>query len=240
MRKVCAKMVAKVLTEEKKLQRLNACRDILQKVEADGKLLENVITGDKSWVFQYNPETKRQSCHLKSASSPRPKKVRMERLQVKEMLITFFDHYGLVHHVFVPQGQIVKQLFYKEVLTRLVNKIRQKRRASLARKTWISHHDNAPAHTALSMKQYLVSKETTTMHHPSYSLDLASSDFFLFPKLRGILKGTRFEGVEDIKTSAWRTTLKPSQKRNFHSALKRGQQEWKTASKPMVFFERDN
>ena len=135
MRKVCAKMVPKILTEEKKLQRLNACRDILKKVEADGKLLENVITGEKSWVFQYNPETKRRSCHLKSASSPRPKKVRMERLQVKEMLITFFDHYGLVHHVFVPQGQIVKQLFYKEVLTRLVNKIRQKRRASLARKT---------------------------------------------------------------------------------------------------------
>ena len=61
MRKVCAKMVPGLLTEEQKTQRLNACRDILQQMEADEKLLENVITGDELWVFQYNPETKRQS-----------------------------------------------------------------------------------------------------------------------------------------------------------------------------------
>ena len=58
MRKVCAKMVPRLLTEEQKAQRLNACRDILQQMEADEKLLKNVITGDESWVFQYDPETK--------------------------------------------------------------------------------------------------------------------------------------------------------------------------------------
>ena len=62
MRKVCmVKMVPRLLTEEQKAQRLNACRDILQQMEADKKFLENVITGDESWVSQYDPETKRQS-----------------------------------------------------------------------------------------------------------------------------------------------------------------------------------
>ena len=126
MRKVCAKMMPRLLTEEQKAQRLNACRDILQQMEADEKLLENVITGDKSWVFQYDPETKRQSRQWRSVSSPRPKKSRMQRSQVKVMLITFFDHQGMVHRELVPQGQTVNQHFYKEVLTRLVNKIRQK------------------------------------------------------------------------------------------------------------------
>ena len=93
-------------------------------MEADEKLLENVITGDESWVFQYDPETKRQSRHWKSVSSPRPKKAHMQCSQVKVMLITFFDHQGMVHYEFVPQGQTVNQHFYKEVLTRLVNKIR--------------------------------------------------------------------------------------------------------------------
>ena len=46
MRKVCAKMVPRLMTEEQKVKRLNACRDILQQLEADSKLLENVITGD--------------------------------------------------------------------------------------------------------------------------------------------------------------------------------------------------
>ena len=66
MRKLCAKMVPRLLTEEQKAQRLNACRDILQQMEADEKLLENVITGDESWVFQYDTEIKRQSRQWKS------------------------------------------------------------------------------------------------------------------------------------------------------------------------------
>ena len=46
MRKVCAKMVPKLLIEEQKAQRLNACQEILEQMEADEKLLKNVITGD--------------------------------------------------------------------------------------------------------------------------------------------------------------------------------------------------
>ena len=110
------------------------------------------------------------------------KKACMQCSQVKVMLITF-DHHGIVHHEFVPQGQKVNQHFYKEVLTCLVNKICQQQRASWAGKTWILHHDNAPAHTALSMKQFLISKDITRLHHPSYLPALAPCDFFLFPKL---------------------------------------------------------
>ena len=152
----------RLLTKEQKVHRLNVCQDILQQLEADDKLLENVIKGDELSVFQYDPETKQQTRQSKSESSPRPKKARKQRSQVKVMLITFFDHNGLLHQEFVPQRQTVNQLFYEEVLTRLVNKIRQKQRASWAQKTWTLHHDNAPAHTALSVKQFLVSKEITT------------------------------------------------------------------------------
>ena len=125
----------------------------------------------------------------------------------------------MVHHEFVPQEQTVNQHFYKEVVTRLVNKFRQKQRASWAGKTWFLHHDNAPAHTALSMKQFLVWKEITTLHHPPYSLDLAPGDFFLFPKLKRILKGTRFQEVEDIKTSVMRH-LKTITKEEFWQCFK--------------------
>ena len=133
-------------------------------MEANEKLLENVITGDKSWAFQYDLETKRQSHQWKSVSSPRPKKAHKQRSLVTVILIAFFDHQRMVHHEFVPQGQTVNQQFYKEVLTRLVNKIYQKQRSSWAGKTWILHHDNAPAHTALSMKQ--LSRKIAMLHHP--------------------------------------------------------------------------
>ena len=188
-------------------------------MEVDEKLLENVITGDESWVFQFDPKTKRQSRQWKSVSSPGPKKARMQHSQVKVMLITFFDHQEMVHHEFILQGQTVNQHFYKEVLTRLVNNIRQKRRASWAGKTWILHHGNAPAHTALSVKQFLFSKEITTLHHPPYSPDLAPCYFFLFPKLKGILNGTCFQGVRDIKTSVTRH-LETITKKEFSQCFK--------------------
>jgi len=46
-------------------------------------LLKRVVTGDESWIFEYDPLTKRQSLERKrafewkSALSPRPKKARM-------------------------------------------------------------------------------------------------------------------------------------------------------------------
>ena len=69
------------------------------------------------------------------------------------------------------------------------------------------------------MKQFLVSKEITLLHHPPYSPDLAPCDFFLFPKLKRILKGRCFQGVEDIKTSVTRH-LKTITKEEFSQCFK--------------------
>ena len=169
----------------------------------------SILSGNKT------TESSVEKCVLAQAT----KKACMQCSQVKVMLITFFDDQGIVHHEFVPQGQTVNQHFYKEVLTCLVNKIRQKLRAFWAGKPWILHYHNAPAHTALSVKQFLVSKEITTLHHPPYSPNLAPCDFFLFPKLKGILKRTRFQGVEDIKTSMTRH-LKTITKEEFLQCFK--------------------
>ena len=38
-----------------------------------------------------------------------------------------------------------------------------------------------------------------TLEQPLYSPDLAPCDFFVFPKLKGVIKGTRFSDVEAIK-----------------------------------------
>ena len=103
------------------------CRDILEQLEAEPALLGRVITGDETWVFEYDPETKRQSMQWKSPTSPRPKKARMSKSKVKLMLIAFFDSKGIVHLEFIPQGQTVNQYVYKEVLQRLIRSVRDKR-----------------------------------------------------------------------------------------------------------------
>lgn len=199
MRKVCAKMVPKLLTADHKDNRTNVCRNILQMIEEEPDFLGKVITGDETWVFQYDPETKRQSLQWKTPASPRPKKARMSKSKIKVMLITFFDQRGLVHHEFVPEGQTVNQHFYKEVLGRLYERVRRCRRNLWENQSWLLHHDNAPAHTALSVRRFLTSKQVTCLEHPPYSPDLAPCDFWLFPKMKAVLKGRHFASVEDIK-----------------------------------------
>ena len=90
-RKVCAKMVPKLLSDEQKEHRKELCLDLLQRTENEPDLLNSIITCDETWVFTYDPETKRQSMQWKSTSSPRPKKARMSRSKFKDVLIVFFD-----------------------------------------------------------------------------------------------------------------------------------------------------
>ena len=81
MRKVSAKMVQKELTEEQKQRRVTICRDLLERQDA---ILGRVVTGDETWVYQYDPETKRQSAQWNTASSPRPKTFRRSNRESKK------------------------------------------------------------------------------------------------------------------------------------------------------------
>ena len=71
------------------------------------------------------------------------------------------DIRGIVHYEIVPTGQTVNQVYYLEVLKRLREKVRRKRPEHFANNSWILHHDNAPAHTALSVKEFLATKQIT-------------------------------------------------------------------------------
>ena len=104
----------------------------------------------------------------------------------------------LLHYEFVPTGQTVNQVYYLVVLKRLCEKVRRKRSELLANNSWILHHDNAPAHMALPLREFLATKQITVLEHPAYSPDLAPSDFFLFPKIKEILKGRHSYDIDDI------------------------------------------
>jgi len=106
-----------------------------------------------------------------------------------------------IHYEFVPTGQIVNQVYYLDVLKRLREKVRPKRLKLFANNSWILHHDNAPAQTALSVSEFLATKQITVLEHPACSLDLAPSNYFLFLKIKEILKGRHFDDIHDIRSN---------------------------------------
>jgi len=105
----------------------------------------------------------------------------------------------IIHYEFVPTGQRVNQVYYLEVLKRLHEKVRRKQPKLFANNSWILHHDNTPAHMALSLREFLATKQITVLEHPACSPDLASNDFFLFQKIKEILKGRHFDDIDDIR-----------------------------------------
>ena len=111
------------LTHDQKQCRLHISSDLLRSAE----MFDMVIAGDEMWCFQYDPETNDRACSKKTQNSPRLEKSRMSRSQVKNMLVWFFDHKGIVHYDFIAQGQTVYQQCYLEVLTRLWECVRRKR-----------------------------------------------------------------------------------------------------------------
>jgi len=187
MRKGCAKMVPKELTEEQKQIRATVCQDLLERQD---DILGRVITGDETWVYQYDPETKWQSAQWKTVSSPRPK-IPSVQIKSQKILLTSFDIRRIVHYEFVPTGQTVNQVYSLEVLERLHEEVRRKRTELFANNSWILHHDNAPAHTALSVREFLATKQITVLEHLACSPDLAPSDFSV-PEDKGNIERKAF------------------------------------------------
>jgi histone-lysine N-methyltransferase SETMAR len=92
----------------------------------------------------------------------------------------------------------VNQHCYLEILARLREAVHRKR-PELWPDAWILHHDNAPAHDALTVHEFLAKKSILILDHPPYSPDLALCNFWLFPKLKTALKGHRFSDIANIQ-----------------------------------------
>ena len=89
LRRVSAKFIPKLLTEQQKELRKESSQDMLDIANHDPQFMETIITGDETGVYGYDPETKFQSTQWKHVESPRPKKARQVRSNVKVMMICF-------------------------------------------------------------------------------------------------------------------------------------------------------
>jgi len=199
MKKVCAKIVPKLLTPEQKLRWKECCVDWKTSEESD-EFLERVITGDESWIYEYDIELKSQGREWKQKDSPRPKKSRKSKLEIKVMLMVFIDCHGIVHHEFTPEGQTVNAASYVEVLKHLRDRVCCMRPQLWEGRQWILRHNNAPAHSALIVREFLACNYNTVLKHPPHSPDIAPCDFFLFSKCKLVLRGRHLGDVTTMKS----------------------------------------
>ena len=114
------------------------------------------------------------------------------------MLVIFFDCEGVVHYEFAPRGQTINKEYDVEVLKRLRDAVRRKRLRLWSSGDWFLHHDNTTAHSSNLLQQFLVKHKILQLRQPPYSPDIASCDFWMFPKLKMALKEKWFDDIETI------------------------------------------
>ena len=205
----------------------------------DPEFIKTIITGDEIWVYGYDPETKFRFSQWKHPESPWQKKARQVRSNVKVMLTCFFDSRGIVHHEYAPENQTIKKEYYLQVPRRLREAVRRKQPDMWAAKNFQLHHDNAPAHSEHVIHAFLAKNSMSLVRQAPYFPDLAPCDFWLFPKLKTILKERRFQSRKEItKKSTEELGRIPEEK--FKRCFEKWQKRWeKCVYRQRKYFEED-
>ena len=155
--------------------------------------LEEIVTGDETWIYHFQPDSKAKNKVWVSSKGDRLVIARHCKTSNRMFYAIFFDLKGPVLQIPVLKGSSVTGKFYREsVLTQLVD-FYQKRRPRTSVHGIKLHHDNAPVHKSAMVQEYLKEFGLDVLDHPPYSPDLSPCDFWLFPRLKVMLAGHRFE-----------------------------------------------
>ena len=138
MQKICVKFVTRVLREDQKERRCHDSREMVELINLDPAVVDALVT---SWIYCYDPETKRQNSQWKHAGSLRPKKARQSKSNKILMIrFFFFDSTGMIYMHWVPTEQTVNKEYYFEVLRdfrkRFVRKRHQSTTPPLSQTIW--------------------------------------------------------------------------------------------------------
>lgn len=137
------------------------------------------------------------------------------------MLSIFWNANGVILVDFAESGVRLNSEYY----TNLVQQARKLTRKSRVYDLYYLH-DNAPIHTSGLSTAAIQGCGLTVLPHPPYSPDLAPSDFYLFNKLKQVLRGHLFANKEDLK-SAVTEFLNEKSKEFFKKAFSELAMRWK-------------
>ena len=73
LRKVCARWVPHLLTEEQKTQRLKCARELLKTYKGcNSRVISNLLTGDETWVHMFEPQRRADNKQWKRKDKKTP------------------------------------------------------------------------------------------------------------------------------------------------------------------------
>ena len=158
VRKAAAPWVPHWLTEPQKEHRVNW--------NGRSKRVYDIVTGDESWIYQFDPETKRQASVWSFPGEHPQQKFKRSRSVGKKMIASFFGKTGHVETISLDDRCIGNaDLYVNQCIPKLLDSWREKRPITgLCGLLW--HHDNASADTAALTVDFLRENSIQLVTHP--------------------------------------------------------------------------
>jgi len=201
MRKLSAKWVPKCLNADQERKRCQLSEQLLEFFRRDpNDFLSRFVTMDETWLYHYDPETKQQWMEWRHSGSSRPKKIPSAKIRWKISRLDFLGSRRRPPHWLSSKGPNY-QGGVLLISAGAMNILKEKRRGNFAK--WVLFlHDNAPAHRAVATHNKLAYLGFQYLDHPSYSPDLAPSDYNLLPGLIKQLKCCNFSSDAEVIAAA--------------------------------------
>ena len=117
--------------------------------------VSNIVTGDETYVYQYDPETKQQSSVWLFPGEPPPVKFKRSRSVSKQMIAVFFAKSGHVATVPLLERKTVNAEWNINTCPPKVFEVWSARRPRTGTRHLLLHHDNASAHMAAATLDFL-------------------------------------------------------------------------------------
>ena len=215
LRKICARWVPHLLTDEQKQSRVRLASQVTEKYDkCDPRRLEEIVTGDETWIYHFQPDSKARNkvCVYLRATD-------LSLLAVAKHQIACCMRYSLIRKVqsFKFQSRKVvlslESFTEKVFLLNLLISIRNTDRAPVSRGVKLLHK-------SATVQECLKEPGLDVLDHPPYSPDLSPCDFWLFPRLKEMLTRHHFESHCGIGSAVYQC-LQHIPKEDYRAAFRK-------------------
>jgi len=155
-------------------------------------------------VFCLWPQSKATEFWMDWWDIPSAEETEIPKVPHQDNVDNFFDCQGVVHKEFVPEEKTVNAEFYKGVMYLLLKRIQRVRPAAFYSRDVFLLHENAPAHKADSVCQFL----TQNMLQPFITYHVLSrlicARLYYVPQVENEIKRTPLCGCSwDSRSRNW-------------------------------------
>ena len=220
LRKVLARWVPHLLTEEQKTQRLKCARELLKTYKGcNSRVISNLLTGDETWAHIFEPQRRADNKQWKRKDQKRSCIAKRIISSKKMLYAIFFNSSGPVVQVPCPSGHTVTGRFNKNSVLKKMKEFYNKKRPS---KGWSGVHllhDNASSHKCEVVKSFFGFWKRESFK-PSTLFTWPESLWLLFfPSLQKMLSGNKYTSRSSLGSAIYQC-LQQIPKEDYLSAFR--------------------